>query len=66
MLSVSDRMTENIIKEVMERDSKYDFDLKKGRRICLKLVIKKINSLGITFNVWEKKNEDGKGSNKNE
>jgi hypothetical protein len=64
MLRVTDRMTDNLIREVMERDMKSDFNKKRGEEkgIYLKRLISKINQLGITFNVWEKKNADGRGS----
>lgn len=64
MMRISDRLTENIITEVMERDSKSDFSKKRGEEkgVYLKRLIAVINSLGITFSVWEKNNADGKGS----
>ena len=64
MLRITDRLTENLIKEVIERDNKADINKKreeeKGQ--YLKKLVKEINATGITFNVWEKKNADGKGS----
>ena len=64
MMRVTDRLTENVITEVMERDSKTDFLKKKGEEkgIYLKRLIRVINEVGITFSVWEKSNGDGKGS----
>ena len=63
-MRISDRLTENIIIEVMERDRKSDFLKKRGEEkgVYLKRLIAVINSLGITFSVWEKNNADGKGS----
>lgn len=63
MMRITDRLTDCIITEVMERDSKSDFLKKrKEKGIYLKRLITTINSLGITFSVWEKTNADGKGS----
>ena len=64
MMRITDRLTENIITEVMERDSKADFLKKRGEEkgVHLKRLISIINNLGITFSVWEKTNADGKGS----
>ena len=64
MMRVTDRLTENVITEVMERDRKTDFLKKKGEEkgIYLKRLIRVINEVGITFSVWEKSNGDGKGS----
>lgn len=61
MMRISDRLTENIIKEVMERDSKNDDSKSRGEQkgIYLKRLISVINNLGITFSVWEKSNADG-------
>ena len=64
MLRITDRLTENLIKEVIERDNKADINKKRGEEKgqYLKKLVKEINATGITFNVWEKKNADGKGS----
>ena len=64
MMRITDRLTENIITEVMERDSKADFLKERGedKGIYFKRLISVINDLGITFLVWEKNNADGKGS----
>ena len=61
MMRISDRLS--IITEVMERDSKSDFLKKRGQEKGVgKRLIAVINSLGITFSVWEKNNADRKGS----
>ena len=59
-----DRMTENLITEVMEKDSKKDFNKAQGEEKGenIRILIKTINELGITFSLWEKKNADGKAS----
>ena len=64
MLRVTDRLMENLIKEVMERDNKADINKGRGEEkgLYLKKFVKEINETGITFNVWEKKNADGAGS----
>lgn len=63
MLRVTDQLMENLITEVMERDSKADFTKRRGEEkgLYLKKLVKDINGTGITFNVW-KKNADGKGN----
>jgi hypothetical protein len=64
MLRITDRMTENLITEVMEKDSKEDFNKGQGEEKGenIRILIKTINELGITFSLWEKKNADGKAS----
>ena len=65
MLRISDRLTENLIAEVMDRDRLSDF-IKKTREpkgIYLNRLITIINSLGVTFAVWEKSDADGNKSN---
>ncbi|XP_048587411.1 uncharacterized protein LOC125570187 [Nematostella vectensis] len=64
MLRITDRLTENLIIEVMEKDSKEDMHKPRGecKGIGLDKLIKAINDIGITFNVWEKLNADGKSS----
>ena len=64
MMRVTDRLTENLISEVMERDS--DTDISKGRGekkgVYLDTLVNTIKGIGISFSIWEKKNADGKGS----
>ena len=64
MSRVTDRLMENLIKEVVEKDSKEDINKKKGeeKKIYQQKLVKEINDVGITFNLWEKTNADGKGS----
>ena len=64
MLRITDRLTENLIIEVMQKDSKENLDKKHGQKkgIHLEKLIKVINDLGITFSVWDKPNADGKSS----
>lgn len=64
MLRITDRLTENLIIEIMEKDGKQDQNQirneEKGAN--LKQFIKTVNELGITFSIWEKKNAVRKGS----
>ena len=67
MLQITDRLMENLVKEVIERDNKTDINKKREEKgQYLKKLVQEINATGITFNVWEKKmpkkNADGKGS----
>ena len=64
MLRISDRLTENLIKEVMEHDSEADFLKKHGepKGIYLNKLVTVINSLGISFSVWEQSSADRKES----
>ncbi len=64
MLRISDRLTKNLIKEDMERDSEADFLRKRGelKGIYLNKLVTVINSLGISFSVWEQSSADRKES----
>jgi hypothetical protein len=64
MLRISDRLTENLIKEVMEHDSEADFLKKHGdpKGVYLNKLVTVINSLGISFSVWEQSSADRKES----
>ena len=64
MMRITDRLTENLIREVMERDSKHDQNAVRGQEkgVYLKRLVTSINGLGISFSIWEKNNADGKGS----
>ena len=64
MLRISDRLIENLIMEVMERDEESDFVKKRGeqRGVYLDTLVSVINSLGISLSIWEISNADGKGS----
>lgn len=64
MMRVTDRLTENIITEVMERDGEADMRKKREEKkgIYLESLVSTINKIGIPFSIWEKKNSDGKGS----
>lgn len=64
MLRITDRLTENLISEVMDRDGDNNFLKNKNQPQSgyLDALIKLINGLGIPFSMWEKANADGKGS----
>lgn len=64
MMRVADHLTENLIVEVMERDSNADVAKGRGEKKCLYLetLINTIKNIGTPFSIWEKKNTDGKGS----
>ena len=64
MLRITEKLTENLITEVMQRDS--DSDILKTQQqshgIMLDTLVKTINVKGISFSIWERTNADGKGS----
>ena len=65
LLRITDRLLENIINEILERDSIADFNKPKGspKGLLLQNFVKDVNDLGITFSTWYKKNADGYRSN---
>ena len=56
----------NLIEDAMEWDDKEDFLKKRGepKGNHLRNLTQVINSCGVTFSVWEKKDGDGKGTGK--
>lgn len=63
LLRVTDVLMANLITEVMEWDKEDEFDKKGGaENVHLEKLIDTIRSCGVSFEVWEKKNADGKGS----
>ena len=60
----TDVLTNNLIEEALARDIKENVDKPPSQRTSKHLDSLKaaINSCGVSFNVWEKKNADGKGS----
>ena len=66
LLRVTDILLSNLIEDAMELDDKKDFLNKKGepKGVNLRKITQLINSCGVTFSVWEKWNEDGKGIRK--
>ena len=66
LLRITDVLLANLIEDAMEWDDKSDFLNKKGetKGIHLHKLVETINSCGVTFTIWEKKDGDGKGSGK--
>ena len=66
LLRVTDILLSNLIEDAMELDDKKDFLKKKGepKGVCLQKLTHLINSCGVTFSVWEKRDGDGKGIGK--
>ena len=64
-LRITDKLLQNIIDEVLERDAIEDFNKSRGRpkEVYLAKLVKNINDLGISFAAWNKKNADGSESN---
>ncbi|XP_028516288.1 uncharacterized protein LOC114575505 [Exaiptasia diaphana] len=64
MLRVTDVLTKNLVTEAIEWDTKENLNKAPSQRTNTHLDQLKevINSCGVSFNVWEKKNGDGKGS----
>ena len=68
LLRITDKLLQNVIDEVLERDSVEDFDKPRGQTkgAHLKNLVQAINDLGISFSVWNKRNPDGSESQVNE
>ena len=65
LLRITDVLLSNLIEDAMEWDDKDDFLKKKEPKgIHLRKLTQAINSCGVTFTVWEKKDGDGKGCGK--
>ena len=67
LLRITDVLMDNLIEDAMERDDKEHIQMTQRREKLergkhLRKLAETINSCGVTFNVWEKKNADGKGS----
>ena len=67
LLRMADVLMNNLIEDAIERDDKESVlmaqrreKLERGKH--LRKLAETINSCGVKFNVWEKKNADGKGS----
>jgi hypothetical protein len=65
LLRVTDRLFQNIIDKVLERDAIEDFNKASGqpKKVFLNKLVSTINELGIPFCVWNKKNANGSQSN---
>ena len=66
LLRVTDILLTNLIEDAMELYDKVDFSKRKGepKGVNLRKLSQLINSCGVTFSVWEKRNEDGKVTGK--
>lgn len=66
LLRVTDILLANLIEDAMELDDKMDFLKKKGepKGVHLQKLVQVINGCGITFSVWEKRDNEGKCSGK--
>ena len=64
LLRITDRLLQNVIDEVLERDAIADFQKTRGqpKGVYIAKLIKSINDLGILFSIWNKKNADGSDS----
>ena len=64
LLRRTDRLLQNVIDEILERDSIADFNKPKGspKGLLMQQFVKVVNDLGVTFSVWYKKNADGSSS----
>ena len=64
LLRITDKLLQNVIDEVLERDAVEDSSKTRGQKkgINLSKLVKAINSLGISFSIWNKKNADGSES----
>ncbi|CAB3998260.1 Hypothetical predicted protein [Paramuricea clavata] len=65
LLRITDRLLQNVIDEILERDAMLDFNKPKGQAkgVLLNEFVKDIHERGVTFNTWYKKNADGTASN---
>lgn len=66
MLRVTDILLENVIDAALDWDKFIEMDRTRGqeRGVHLKKTVEHIKSLGISFDVWEEKNADGRASGK--
>ena len=66
MLRITDILVENLVNECLDWDHEDDLDKKRGeaKGAHLKNLIQVIRSCGVSFDVWEQKNSDGKASGK--
>lgn len=66
ILQVTDILTENLVTECLDWDKEDDLDGKQGdpQGLHLRKLIQVIRSRGVSFDVWEQQNADGKASGK--
>lgn len=65
LLRITDVLINNLVEDVLEWDKTVDVNKKKSdatRGAHLQNLIQTVRSCGVSFNIWEKNNADGKGS----
>ena len=64
LLHIMDVLINNLVRETVEWDKKENFNKRKANQndTHLKNLQTSIRSCGISFQIWEKTNADGKGS----
>ena len=64
LLRIMDVLINNLVKEAVEWDKKENFNRRKAdqKDSHIKKIQSTIRSCGISFDIWEKTNADGKGS----
>ena len=64
LLRVTDNLLANLIEDAMELNDKMDFLMNKGepKGVHLRKLIQFTNRCGVTFSVWEKRDDEGKCS----
>ena len=62
LLRVTDILLENLIEDAMEWNKDEEWWKSKGKQkgVHLKKLVDTINSCGMSFSVWEKRNADGR------
>ena len=62
LLRVADILLANLIEDAVELNDKMDFLKNKGepKGVHLRKLIQVINRCGVTFSVWEKRDDEGK------
>ena len=68
ILRITDILIGNLVQECLDWDKDDDLDHKNGAAtgLYLKSLIRVIKSCGVSFDVWEQRNADGKGSRKHD
>lgn len=66
LLRITDVLLSNLIEDAMELDDKEDNIKKRGepKGIHLQKLVNTIHSCGVTFNIWDKTDGDGKSTGK--
>ena len=66
LLHVVDVLIENLVMDVLEWDKRDDLNTKRGveRGVHLEKLKVRIRSCGVSFDIWKKRDADGKGAGK--